>query len=88
MTARRTKTEKYPIREKLREAEEILCLASEKLNGVRDHFNMELGESKCCDLDLALTYALQKMKDAQTELDSLLNRPRLGLNFRRGRSWV
>ena len=82
------KANSYPTREKIRDAEETLREASEKLEEIRDQFNMELGDNKCCDLDLALTYALRRIGQAQAELQGLLSRRRLGLNFRHGRSIV
>lgn len=82
------KVDSFPIRQKIREAEETLCQASDKLHEIRDHYNMEWGDNAHCDLDLALTYALHRIQEAQTELNDLLRLRRLGLNFKSGRSWV
>lgn len=82
------KANSFPTRERIREATETLREASEKLEEIRDHFNLEMGENKCCDLDLAVRYALRRIGEAQTELHGLLSRRRLGLNFRDGRSYV
>lgn len=84
----KSKTASFPTRQKIREAEETLCQAVKKLDDIRDHFNMEFGDNYCCDLDLALTYALGKIHEAQNELQDLLRLRRLGLNFRSGRTWV
>jgi flagellin-specific chaperone FliS len=78
----------FPTRQKIREAEDKLSEASEKLSEIRNEFNMEWGDNRGCDLDVALTYALRRIEEAQTELQDLLRRRRLGLNFRHGRSWV
>ena len=88
MTTKSQKGTSFPTRQKIREAVETLCEASEKLHEIRDEFNMEWGDNHCCDLDLALTYALRRIEEAQTELQDLLRRRRLGLDFRHGRSWV
>lgn len=82
------KGDSFPIRQKIREAEETLCQASDKLHEIRDHYNLECGDNAHCDLDLALAYAVQRIQDAQTELNDLLSLRRLGLNFKSGRSWV
>lgn len=87
-TAKRHKGSSFPTRQKIREAEETLSEACEKLHEIGDQFNLEWGDNHCCDLDLALTYALRRIEEAQTELQSLLRLRRLGLNFRGGRSWV
>lgn len=82
------KSQSFPIRQKIREAEEMLCQASDKLHDIRAHFNMEWGDSHCCNLDVALTCALRRIQETQTELNDLLRLRRLGLNFKSGRSWV
>lgn len=88
MMPRAAKAEIFSTRETIREAERAMRGAAKKLDEIRDYFNMEVGENKCCDLDLAISHALRKIKEAQAELQSLLSRPRLGLNFKNGRSWV
>ncbi|HQU45395.1 MAG TPA: hypothetical protein PK867_21445 [Pirellulales bacterium] len=83
-----SKREAFPTRQKIRESEQMLCKASEKLDEIRDHFNMEWGDNSHCDLDLALTYALRRIQEAQSELLDLLRLRRLGLNFRSGRTRI
>ena len=83
--AESSKSQSFPIRRKIREAEEALCQGSDKLHDIRVHFDMVWGDNHCCDLDVALTYALRRIQEAQTELDDLLRLRRLGLNFKRGR---
>jgi hypothetical protein len=44
------KADSFPIRQKIGEAEETLCQASDKLHEIRDHYNMEWGDNAHCDL--------------------------------------
>lgn len=82
------KKKSFPTRQTIEEAADSLSQASEKLDNIRDYYNMEWGDNRCCDLDLAITYALQKIDEAQDELQTLLRLKRIGLNYRGGRTWV
>lgn len=88
MMTRAANAEIFSTRGTIRDAERAIRGAAQKLDEIRDYYNLEHGENKCCDLDLALRHALRKVEEAQAELQSLLSRPRLGLNFKHGRSWV
>lgn len=82
---------KYSTKRQVREALERIDQASKALDTIRDHYNMEWGETGHCDLDLAVSHALARLQEAERELSNLLTLFRgkgIPLNWPKGRRTI